>query len=157
MKEWGPAVLRLVVGVVFVAHGVQKLFGAWGGGGLQGTADFLAALGWPAPFALAVLVAVVETLGGALLIVGAYTRGVAAVLALEAAVAIWQVHLPHGFFLNWGLVPGVGHGYEYALTVAASLVSLLFTGAGALSVDAARARAAEEEALGRARLRAKVN
>lgn len=157
MKEWGPAVLRLVLGVVFVAHGLQKLVGVWGGGGLSATADFLAGLGIPAPFAAAVLVGGVETLGGVLLVVGLYARWAAAALAVETAVAIWKVHLPYGFFLNWALTPGVGHGYEYTLTLAAGLVCLLLTGAGALSVDAARARAAEEEALGRARLRAKVN
>lgn len=157
MRDWGPAVLRVVVGVTFVAHGLQKLFGVWGGGGLSGTADFLAGLGLPAPFAFAVLVGAAETLGGAALIVGAYARWAAAGLALEAALAIWKVHLPYGFFLNWALTPGVGHGYEYTLSIAASLVCLLLTGAGALSVDSARARAAEEEAMGRARLRAKVN
>ncbi len=157
MREWGPAILRVVVGVVFVAHGLQKLLGVWGGGGLSATADFLAKFGLPAPFALAVLVGVVETAGGGLLVVGAYARWAAAVLAIEAGIAIWKVHLPYGFFLNWAVAPGVGHGYEYTLTLAACLVCLILTGAGALSVDAARARAAEEEALGRARLRAKIN
>jgi putative oxidoreductase len=69
-------------------------------------------------------------------------------------VAVWKVHLPNGFFLNWYMRPGVGHGYEFNLTLIAGLLCLMFMGAGALSVDATRDRSAESEAAGRARLRA---
>lgn len=157
MKDWGPMFLRLAIGGVFVAHGAQKLFGVWGGQGLGGTADFFAALGLPVPFLLAVLVAVVETGGGLLLVAGALTIWAAITLIVDMGVAIWKIHLTHGFFLNWTLAPGVGHGYEYHLVLMAGLLCLVFTGAGALSVDYSRQRAAEEEAAGRARLRAKVN
>lgn len=157
MKDWGPMFLRLAIGGVFIAHGAQKLFGVWGGQGLSGTADLFAALGLPVPFLLAVLVAVVETGGGLLLVAGALTIWAAITLIVDMGVAIWKIHLTHGFFLNWTLAPGVGHGYEYHLVLMAGLLCLVFTGAGALSVDYSRQRAAEEEAAGRARLRAKVN
>ena len=157
MKHWGPTFLRLSMGGVFIAHGAQKLFGVWGGPGLTGTADFFTALGLPAPFLLAVIVALVETAGGALLVVGAYTLWVAIALIIEMGVAIWKVHFAGGFFINWTLTPGVGHGYEFNLVLITALLCLIFTGAGALSVDYSRDKAAEEEAAGRARLRAKVN
>jgi len=157
MREWGPTFLRLTMGAVFIAHGAQKLFGAFGGPGLSGTAAFLASLGMPAPFLLAALVALVETAGGLLLVVGAYTMWAALALIVDMAVATWKVHLAYGFFINWALTPGVGHGYEFNLVLIAGLICLVFTGSGALSIDHSRRRAAEEEAAGRARLRAKVN
>ena len=157
MKDWGPTFLRLAMGGVMIAHGAQKLFGVWGGPGLSGTADLIAALGIPAPFLVAVLVAIVETAGGALLVVGAYTIWVAIALIIELGVGIWKVHFAHGFFINWTLTPGVGHGYEYNLVLITGLLCLIFTGAGRLSMDYSREKAAEEEAAGRARLRAKVN
>ena len=157
MKHWGPTFLRLAMGGVFIAHGAQKLFGVWGGPGLTGTADFFTALGLPAPFLLAVIVAIVETAGGVLLVVGAYTLWVAIALIIEMGVAIWKVHFASGFFINWTLAPGVGHGYEFNLVLITALLCLIFTGAGGLSVDYSREKAAEQEAAGRARLRAKVN
>ena len=69
-------------------------------------------------------------------------------------VAGWTVHLANGFFLNWTMAPGQGHGYEYNVSLIATLVSLMLTGPGALSIDGYRARAAEAQAFGRARMRA---
>jgi putative oxidoreductase len=146
MQPYGPVVLRLAVGAVFVAHGAQKLFGVWGGGGLAGTAGFFTQLGLTPAFPLAVLVAVVEFVGGLMLIAGVLTLFVALALAIDMAVAIWKVHLANGFFL-----PG---GYEFAFTLIGALAALMLTGPGAFSVDGRRARSAEAEAYGRARLRA---
>jgi putative oxidoreductase len=154
MQPYGPAVLRLAVGAVFVAHGAQKLFGVWGGGGLQGTAAFFSQLGLTPPYPLAVLVGLVEFIGGLMLIAGALTLFAAAALAINMAVAIWKVHLVNGFFLNWSLVPSQGHGYEFNVALVGALVSLMLTGPGAFSVDGQRARSAETKAYGRARLRA---
>jgi putative oxidoreductase len=154
MQPFGPAVLRLAVGSVFVAHGAQKLFGVWGGGGLSGTAAFLAQLGLaPAAYPLAILLGLVEFGGGVLLILGALTVFASLALAVAMAVAIWKVHLANGFFLNWNLLPGQGHGYEFNLVLIAALVSLMLTGPGAFSVDGRRARSAEARAYGRARIR----
>jgi putative oxidoreductase len=154
VTQVGPLVLRLALGAVFVAHGAQKLFGIWGGGGLTGTAAYFAQIGLAPAFPLALVVGIVEFAGGLLLAAGAFTVITAAVLAANMLVAVWTVHLASGFFLNWTLAPGQGHGYEFNLVLIAALVSLTFTGPGALSVDGVRARAAETDALGRARLRA---
>jgi len=154
MQPYGPAVLRLAIGAVFVAHGAQKLFGVWGGGGLSGTAAFFGQLGLTPAYPLAILVGLVEFAGGLMLIAGALTLFVALALALNMVVALWKVHLANGFFLNWNIVAGQGHGYEFTLALIGALVSLMLTGPGALSVDGRRERSAEAEAYGRARLRA---
>jgi putative oxidoreductase len=154
MQPYGPAVLRLAVGVVFVAHGAQKLFGVWGGGGPAGTAAFFAQLGLSPAMPLALLVGVVEFAGGLMLILGALTLLAAFALAIDMGVAIFKVHLANGFFLNWNIVPGQGHGYEFSLVLIGALLALMLTGPGALSIDGRRARSAEAEAYGRARLRA---
>jgi putative oxidoreductase len=145
MQPYGPAVLRLAIGAVFVAHGAQKLFGVWGGGGPAGTAEFFTQLGLTPAYPLAVMVGLVEFGGGILLILGALTLFAALALALNMAVAIWEVHAAHGFFLP--------AGFEFNLTLIGGLVALMLTGPGALSVDLWRARSAEAEAYGRARIR----
>jgi putative oxidoreductase len=154
MQPYGPAVLRLVVGSIFVAHGAQKLFGVWGGGGLSGTSAFFTQLGLTPAFPLALLVGIVELAGGIMLILGAFTLLAALALAIDMAVAVWKVHLVNGFFLNWNMLPGQGHGYEFNLALLGALVALMLTGPGALSIDGQRARSAEARAYGRARLRA---
>jgi putative oxidoreductase len=152
MESYGPAVLRLMVGAMFVAHGMQKLFGAFGGGGLHGTAAYFESIGLAPGFPLAVAVGVVEFGGGLLLMAGALTRYAATALVFVMLGAIWNVHLANGFFLNWGLTAGRGHGMEYSLVIVAALVCLLLSGPGALSVDHSRLRSAESDAAGRARL-----
>jgi putative oxidoreductase len=154
MQLYGPAVLRLAVGAIFIAHGAQKLFGAWGGGGPVGTAEFFSQVGLSPAYPLALLVGVVELIGGLMLVVGAFTVVAALALTATMAVAVWKVHLPNGFFMNWALTPNQGHGYEFNLVLIAALVTLMLTGAGAFSLDGRRARSAEAEAYGRARLRA---
>jgi putative oxidoreductase len=154
MQPYGPAVLRLAVGSVFAAHGAQKLFGVWGGGGIGGTAAFLTQLGLTPAYPLALLVGLVEFAGGIMLILGALTLVAALALTINMAVAVWKVHLANGFFLNWNMVAGQGHGYEFNLALVGALVALMLTGPGALSLDGRRARSAEARAYGRARLRA---
>lgn len=154
MQPYGPAVLRVVAGAVFVAHGAQKLFGLWGGEGLTGTAAGFEQLGLAPAYPLAVLAGLVEFVGGLLLIAGAFTLFAALALIIVMAVAAWKVHIANGFFINWALVPGRGHGFEFDLTLIGALVALMLTGPGAFSVDGRRARSAEMEAYGRARLRA---
>ncbi len=153
MQPYGPAVLRLSIGSVFLAHGAQKLFGVWGGGGIGGTAAFFAQLGLAPALPLALLVGGVEFIGGIMLLLGALTRATALVLALDMAVAIWKVHFLNGFFLNWNMVRGQGHGFEFNLSLAGALVALALTGPGVLSVDGWRSRSAEMRAYGRARIR----
>ena len=153
MQPYGPAVLRLAVGSVFVAHGAQKLLGVWGGGGIAGTAAFLTQLGLTPAYPLALLLGLVELAGGIMLLLGALTLFAAFALSISMGVAVWKVHMVNGFFLNWNLVPGQGHGYEFNLVLFGALVSLMLTGPGVLSIDGRRARTAETRAYGRARMR----
>src|ERR1700738_4554176 len=107
MRPYGPAVLRLCVGTVFLAHGAQKLFAAWGAPGLAGTAGLFESLGLTPAYPLAVLAAVAEFGGGVLLILGGLTRWAALALAIDMGVAVWKVHYLNGFFLNSARGPGV--------------------------------------------------
>jgi putative oxidoreductase len=153
MQAFGPAVLRLGLGAIFVAHGAQKLFGIWGGGGVAGTTAFFEQLGLSAAMPLAVLVGLVEFVGGLMLLLGAFTAIAALALTVIMAGAIWNVHAAHGFFLDWSRAPEAGFGYEFNLALIAGLLCLALGGPGALSVDDRRANAAELSAAGRARLR----
>ena len=123
---WGVLPLRLVLGLVFVAHGAQKLFGF----GLAGTAGFLGSLGIPLPAVAAAGLIAVELLGGVALILGAWTRIVAALLAADMLVAILTVHLRGGFF--------VPDGVEFVLTLLGGCLTLVGLGAGPCSVDGVR-------------------
>src|SRR3984893_9281277 len=104
-------IVRVVLGAIFFAHGAQKVFGWFGGPGLRGGIDhFKQSLGIPAP--LTVLAALTELLGGLAMVVGFLVRPAAVGLIIVMVVATAQVHSRHGFFLNWALEPGKGHGYE---------------------------------------------
>ena len=151
MQSYGPTVLRVSVGAVFIAHGAQKLFGLWGGPGLDGTTAMLTALGLPYTQPLAVLLAVAEFGGGILLVLGGLTRWVTLALAIDMAVAIWKVHYRNGFFLSDQA--SRGGGAEYALVLLAALVCLMLAGPGALSIDHSRSQSSEAAARGRARAR----
>jgi putative oxidoreductase len=123
---WGILPLRLVVGLVFIVHGGQKLFGF----GLADTAGFLGSLGIPLPMVVATVVIVVELLGGLALLAGAATRIAALALAGDMLVAILTVHARQGFF--------VPHGVEFVLTLFGACLTLAVLGAGSFSVDGAR-------------------
>ena len=151
MQSYGPAVLRACVGAVFIAHGAQKLFGMWGGPGLDGTTAMLTSLGFPYPYPLAILLAATEFGGGILLVLGGLTRWVALALAVDMGIAIWKVHYGNGFFL--AAQPGRGGGVEFAMVLLGALVCLMLTGAGALSIEQRRSQSAEAAARGRARAR----
>lgn len=153
MAGWGIAILRIAVGMIFVAHGAQKLFGAFGGPGLSGTAGYFTYLGLSPAYPLAVLWAVVEFGCGVLVFLGAWTRWAAIPLAIGMAVAIWKAHFVNGFFINWALAAGVGHGYEFNLVLIAACACLALTGAGELSVDQLLDRNAESAYAGRQRIR----
>jgi len=121
--SWGLTVLRVVVGIVFLMHGGQKLFVY----GFHGVAGLFASLGIPLPAIAAVVVTLVEFVGGLFLILGVVTRLAAALLAFNMLVAIFVVHLKNGFFDQ-------GHGIEFPLTLFAANICLLLAGAGAASV-----------------------
>lgn len=126
-------VLRLVVGIVFFAHGAQKVFGWFGGYGFSGTMGFFTgAMHIPAFFAFLAIMA--EFLGGLGLILGLLTRVAAFGIAINMLVAIAMVHRHFGFFANWS-GQQKGEGYEYHLLVLAITVFLMIRGAGAVSAD----------------------
>ena len=132
-------ILRLVFGVVFFAHGAQKLLGWFGGPGFSGTMGmFTGYLHIPVPLAFLAIAA--EFLGGLGLILGFLTRIAAFGIAVNMLVAIATVHHSYGFFMNWTGTQK-GEGFEYHLLVLAITAYLIIRGAGALSVD--RAIAAE--------------
>jgi len=119
--------LRLALGVIFLVHGAQKLFGVFGGHGLAGTADYFAGLGLVPGMVWATVIGLVELLGGAALILGVLTRWAA--LGVEMLVALLWVHLPSGFMAAQG-------GIEFPLALLGGLVSLLLSGPQAYAVDA---------------------
>ena len=133
--EWVLMLARVVLGVVFFAHGTQKLLGWFGGPGLSATLrTFRDQLRIPA--ALTCLAITAEFFGGLGLIVGLLTRVAALGVAVTIAGALLTVHLKNGFFLNW-FGEKQGHGIEYHLLVIALAVLLMVKGAGAFSFDAA--------------------
>lgn len=129
---WGPLALRLPIGIIFAAHGAQKLFGAFGGYGLEGTGQFLASVGLTPGYLMALLAGGAEFFGGLALVFGVLVRPAAAALAFAMLVAIFSVHIGKGLFM-------ANNGYEFALALFAASVALLIGGAGKLSVDAALA------------------
>ena len=131
--RYGALVIRLALGVIFVAHGAQKLLGWWGGSGFAGTVAQFTRMGMPAP--LAVLVIVAEFFGGLGVLFGALTRLAAFGIACVMVGGIFTVHLRNGFFINWSNEPGRGHGIEANLAYLAMALALCMTGAGALSID----------------------
>lgn len=134
-RTLGPAadaVVRLAAGLFLVPHGAQKLFGWFGGYGLEATGQFFSSkLGLPASFAL--IAGVVEVFGGLALALGFATRIAAALAAGLLVVAAFQVHLGNGFFWTSG-------GYEYPLLWAIVAASFAVKGGGRYSVDAAIGR-----------------
>jgi putative oxidoreductase len=128
-QSWAITILRIVIGVVFMAHGAQKLFQL----GIHGVAGFFGAAGIPLPLVSATIVTLVEFVGGILLIAGLLTRWAAALNAFDMVVAILVVHLKNGFFDQ-------NHGVEFPLTMLAACIVLAVVGPGAASVDGALAR-----------------
>ena len=126
-------VLRLLLGIVFFPHGAQKVFGWFGGHGFSGTMEsFTVKMGIPA--FLAFLAILAESGGAVALITGLLTRVAAFGIACNMVVAIFMVHLPNGFFMNW-FGKQQGEGFEYHLLAIAIAVALMIKGGGRWSVD----------------------
>ena len=134
-KDWGIAVLRVVIGFTFLMHGWQKLFEL----GLAGLPGMFAQMGAPLPELTGPLVAVLELVGGAALLAGLGTRWVAALLAIDMLAAILIVHLPDGFFAPMG--------FELPLVLLGGAVALTLAGPGAFALDRLVAHSEERVAL----------
>jgi putative oxidoreductase len=126
--DWGLLVLRLVLGGSFIVHGVQKLFGALGGAGIEAFAGGVARLGLPGPAHLwAYLAAGSELAGGLVVFFGVLTEFGALAIAFVMIVAIWKVTGRHGF-------SAVHNGYEYNLLILAACAALILAGPGWLAL-----------------------
>ena len=125
---WGALILRVPVGLILATHGAQKLFGWFGGYGLEATGQWMASIGLGPGLLMAFLAGAAEFFGGLALALGLLTRPAAAVNAIAMAVATLVVHLENGLFMS-------NNGYEYALTLLAASLALMVAGGGKLSVD----------------------
>ncbi|MBO1519062.1 DoxX family protein [Oceanisphaera pacifica] len=121
-------VLRIAGGIIFIAHGAQKLFGSFGGGGLAGTGQWMASIGLEPGYLMALAAGSAEFFGGIALLLGLLTRPAALALTVAMLVAIITVHLPNGLFIS-------NNGYEFGLALLAISIALLFSGGGKFSLD----------------------
>lgn len=120
--------LRIPIGIIFMAHGAQKLFGWFGGYGLEGTGQWMASIGLNPGVLMAFLAGSGEFFGGLFILLGLLTRPAALVLSLTMLVAIFAVHFENGLFL-------ANNGYEFGLALLAASVSLALSGAGKMALD----------------------
>jgi putative oxidoreductase len=131
-------ILRVPIGLILAAHGSQKLFGWFGGYGLDGTGQWMASVGLNPGFLMALLAGSAEFFGGVALILGLLTRPAAAISAVTMLVALFWVHWGKGFFLDT-------HGIEYALALLSASTALAFIGGGRYSLDALIVSEAKDE------------
>jgi putative oxidoreductase len=125
--------LRILLGIVFFPHGAQKLLGWFGGNGFSVTMGFFTAkMGIPA--VLAFLAIMAESVGAVALMAGFLTRIAALGIATNMVVAIFMVHLPYGFFMNW-FGNKQGEGFEFHILAIAIAVALIIKGGGKWSID----------------------
>jgi putative oxidoreductase len=129
-SDIGLLILRLVLGIVFAAHGAQKLFGAFGGGGLKGTTDWMVGMGLRPAWFWALVAGISEFGGGVLLALGFLSPLGALGIVAAMLVAIVKVHWQKGFWNTKG-------GFEYPLIILAAALALALLGPGAFSLDAA--------------------
>lgn len=127
-NSFAPLALRVPAGIIFMAHGAQKLFGAFGGYGLEGTGQWMASIGLEPGYLMALLAGSAEFFGGLAILLGLLVRPAAAALAFAMLVAIFAVHIGNGLFMS-------NNGYEFGLALLAISASLLISGGGALSAD----------------------
>ena len=128
-------ILRLVLAVVFLAHGSQKMLGWFGGYGFKATMGFFTQT-MHIPAALAFLAISAEFFGGLGLLLGLLSRVAAFGITVNMLVAVFTTHLPNGFFMNW-TGQQKGEGFEFHLLVIALTLALMIRGAGAFSLDRA--------------------
>lgn len=150
MRAYGPTVLRVFLAAVFIAHGVQKLFGVWGGG-LSDTVAVLGRMHVPAAYPIAVGMAAGELACGILLLLGLFTLWATLALMAGEAASFYVAYIASRVFMPSARMARLE--FELSLLLIGALLSLLLTGSGALSLEETRHRSAERAAAGRARMR----
>ncbi len=130
-------ILRLALAVVMFPHGAQKVLGWWGGAGLSPTLIWFRSIG--IPDYLGLLAALTEFLAPLLLALGLLTRLAALGIGFIMLVAVFQVHLANGFFMNWSGTAR-GEGFEYHLLAMAIALALMLRGGGIFSLDGSLAQ-----------------
>lgn len=123
-RDYAALFLRIAIGVVFMYHGYDKLFVTTP----ANFAGFLAGFGVPATLTVAWAVAIVEFVGGLLILIGLFTRYVALLLAIEMIFAFFLIHMRNGFLVS-------NNGFEFVLVLFLSCVALLFSGSRSISVE----------------------
>lgn len=131
--SFAVTILRLMLGIVFLPHGAQKMLGMFGGGGFSATMKMFET-GQHIPAVFAFLAIAAEFFGAIGLILGFLSRIAAFGIFTNMAVAIYMVHARNGFFMNWS-GKQAGEGYEYHLLVLAMTTAIMILGAGAFSLD----------------------
>lgn len=126
--EYAALAIRVPLGIIFMAHGAQKLFGWFGGYGLEATGQWMASIGLEPGYILALLAGAGEFFGGLFILLGLLTRPAALVLAFTMIVAILSVHIQNGLFMS-------NNGYEFGLALLSGSIALIFSGAGNVSLD----------------------
>lgn len=129
MVSVGLLLLRLVIGIAFIGHGAQKLFGWFGGYGPKGTGGWMESIGIRPGVAMAVAAGIMELVGGVLFTAGLLTPVAAVLIAVTMLGAIIKVHAPNGFW-------STSNGIEFPLTVLVVAVAVALTGPGSISLDA---------------------
>ncbi|MBD9415873.1 DoxX family protein [Pseudomonas sp. PDM16] len=130
---YGITLLRVIAGLTFAAHGSQKLFGWFGGYGLEGVGQWMESIGITPGYLMAALAGSAEFFGGLALVIGLLVRPAAAVLVFTMVIAAATVHWANGFFIT-------NNGFEYAMILGVIGAVLVVEGAGRLSADRAIAR-----------------
>ena len=126
--SFAPLALRIPIGIIFMAHGAQKLFGWFGGYGLEGTGGWMESIGLAPGFLMALLAGSAELFGGLFILLGLLTRLSSIALAFTMVVAIFSVHFANGLFMS-------NNGYEFGLALLAASVSLAISGGCKLALD----------------------
>ena len=129
MLDIGLFIIRLIIGVLFIGHGAQKLFGWFGGHGLKGTAGWLESMNMKPAGLLAVMAGLSELVGGILFVLGLLTPLAGLLIAGTMVVAIAKVHGANGLW-------STANGYEYNLTILAVAIGIALAGPGQFALDA---------------------